>query len=80
MASSAPSTDVAAAEVTVLVGLAGAKAREENNKGAEEEEDHGDEGGPHADGVVGVGAGVAGVDMVFNDLVGFVKVGFAEEG
>ena len=47
-----------------------AEAREQHNKHAEEEQDHGRKDGPHARGIerVGAGGGVVGVDVVFDDL------------
>jgi hypothetical protein len=46
-------------------------AGEEDDELGEEEEDHGGEAGPHADGVEGVGAAAVFVDVVFDDLDGF---------
>ena len=53
-----------------LLSPSAAKACEEHDEHAQEEQDHGREDGPHADGVVGVGAGGGGtvVDMVLDRL------------
>ena len=54
--------------------LARAKACQQDDEHAEEEEDHGRKDGPHADGVEGVAAGAVGVDVVFDDLWAIVSI------
>ena len=72
---SVPSTATVTDITSVPLGFARAEARKEHNEHAEEEQDHGGEGGPHADGVVGVEAGVGSVNVGFDWLVGVLVSG-----
>ena len=53
-----------------LFSFACAEASEEDDEHAEEQQDHGRENGPHADGVVCVRAGAVRIDVIHDDLKG----------
>ena len=55
--------------VCSLLLLSCAEACEQHDKHAQEQQDHGSEGGPHAGGVVGITTGAIRVDVVLDDLV-----------
>ena len=53
---------------SILLRFPRAEAGEQDDEHAQEEQDHGCQAGPHANGVESVGAAAVGVDMVFDDL------------